>query len=47
MTEIQSRMKGINAVAQSKNWTLEATEDASFLTGVMSFQILFEQYFSS
>lgn len=45
LKNIDSRIKVAENAFKTNRWDLESSEDASFVTGVMSFQILFEQYF--
>lgn len=38
--EVESRISLVKQAAQQKKWTLEAQEDAAFLTGIISMQVL-------
>lgn len=44
VNEIESRIKGVQQAAQTNNWQLKELEDAGFMTGVISFQILKEEF---
>jgi asparagine synthase (glutamine-hydrolysing) len=43
--EIETRIKNVQQAADNKSWDLETLEDASFITGIMSTQILFDGLF--
>lgn len=45
--EIQSRINAVKAAAQNNKWSLERMEDSSFLIGIMSLQVLFDEFFRS